>query len=102
VLKFNLLAFIKPSAKLKVSASKSATNHTLIVKQTIKCVQCQSTQCDIQEIKPNEEWYNRHIRQESRNKSPAEASKIVSIPQSASTRPRISMNPIKENEVKSL
>jgi len=28
------------------------------------------------------------------NKSPAEASKIVSIPQSASTRPRISMNPL--------
>jgi hypothetical protein len=30
-MKFNLLAFIKPSAKLKVSASKSATNHTLTV-----------------------------------------------------------------------
>jgi hypothetical protein len=74
----------------------------LTEEETIKCVQCQSTQCDIQEIKPNEEWYNRHIRQESRNKSPAEASKIVSIPQSASTRPRISMNPLKENEVKSL
>ena len=33
MLNFNLLAFIKPSAKLKVSASISATNHTQIVVQ---------------------------------------------------------------------
>jgi len=33
------------------------------------------------------------------NKSSAEASKIVSIPQSASAMPRISMNPLKENEI---
>jgi hypothetical protein len=35
-MKFNLLAFIKPSAKLKVSASKSATNHTLTVVRKLK------------------------------------------------------------------
>ena len=69
--------------------------------EAIKCIQCQSTECDIEEIKPNIDWYNKHIRRESRNKSPADAPKIVPIPQLVSMRPDISMTPKNENKVNS-
>ena len=57
----------------------------------VKCVSCQSTDSEIEIIKPDAEWYNKHIRTESRNKSPAQTSKIESIDPTASPRPEISM-----------
>ncbi|MBP6445804.1 MAG: transposase [Saprospiraceae bacterium] len=68
--------------------------------EEIKCVSCQSTESEIEIIKPNAELYNKHIRRESRNKSPAETPKIVSIHPNASSRPGISMRGIDKNKVK--
>ncbi len=59
--------------------------------EEIKCVSCQSTDSEIEIIKPDAEWYNKHIRGEGRNKSPAQTPKIVPIDPNASSRPEVSM-----------
>lgn len=73
--------------------------------EEIKCVSCQSTESEIEIIKPDAEWYKKYICRESKNKSPTQIPKIVSIPANASLRPGKSMvriTKIKVEHAKSL
>jgi Putative transposase/Transposase zinc-binding domain len=40
--------------------------------EEIKCSQCGSSELEIEEVLPDEAWYDKHIRQKSRNKSPTD------------------------------
>lgn len=62
--------------------------------EEIKCTSCQCSDSEIEIIKPDAEWYNKHIHRESKNKTPAQRPKIVSIHPNASPKPRISMEQI--------
>jgi hypothetical protein len=45
--------------------------------QDVKCSQCGSTDLVTEELLPDQVWYDKHIRQKSRNKSPTERVKIL-------------------------
>jgi Putative transposase len=59
--------------------------------EPIKCIKCEGIENDVNEIKPSKEWYDNHIRQQSRNKSPASATNISSKNKIASMKPVTAM-----------
>ncbi len=54
--------------------------------EEIKCIQCGSSEITIEEILPDETWYDIHIRKKIRNKSPAKDIQILDTATSLLTR----------------
>ncbi len=44
--------------------------------EPISCTQCGSLELEIEEVLPDKTWYDKHIRQKSRNKSPTQSPEI--------------------------